>query len=72
MWLTHMTLHSATIIMLKEKAPRVRIKDLDIIIDLMVKENRTRAKAKALKERKVKDNPLKVPKEGKELRAKPP
>jgi hypothetical protein len=70
MWLTHMTLHSAIIIMLKGKVPRVRIKA--IIIDLMVKESRTMAKAKALKERKVKDNLLKVPKEGKELKAKPP
>jgi hypothetical protein len=69
MWLTRMTLHSVIVTMLKVKAPRVRKKA--IIIDLMVKKSFRMAKVKELKERKVKDNLLKVQKEEKESKAKP-
>ena len=69
MWLTHMTLHSAIIIMPKAKVPKAKIKVR--ILDLMVKEIRTMGKARASKERKVKYNLPKVLKVGKELKAKP-
>ncbi len=69
MWLTHMTLHSAIIIMPRVKAPKAKIKV--IILDLMAKESRTMGKARVLKERKVKYNLPKVLKVGKELKAKP-
>ena len=70
MWLTHMTLHSAIIIMPKVKVPKAKIKV--IMLDLMVKESRTMGKVRALKERKVKYNLPKVLKVGKELKVNPP